>query len=75
MTMTYKRRPLLCGCAGCDPAAGFASTAVNRRSFLAGGAAIGAAVAAALVSGVLEHYAFRIALERYSWDYLLSEGL
>ena len=52
MTMSYKRRTLLCGCAGCDPAAGFASTAVNRRSFLAGSAAIGLGMTALGTAGI-----------------------
>ena len=45
MTMTYKRSSLLRGCACCEPATGFASTAVNRRRFLAGGAAVGLGMA------------------------------
>jgi 6-methylsalicylate decarboxylase len=45
MTMTFKQRALLCGCAGCGPSTGFASTAVNRRRFLAGGAAVGLGIA------------------------------
>jgi predicted TIM-barrel fold metal-dependent hydrolase len=52
MTMSYKRRPLLCGCAGCDPAAGFSSTAVSRRSFLAGSAATGLGMAALGTAGL-----------------------
>lgn len=52
MTTTFKRRSLLCGCAGCEPAAGFASTAVNRRSFLAGGAAIGLGMAGLGTAGI-----------------------
>ena len=47
MTMNFKRSLLMCGCAGCDPAtSGFSSTAVSRRSFLAGSAAVGLGVAA-----------------------------
>jgi 6-methylsalicylate decarboxylase len=45
MTMTFKRRVPLCGCAGCGPSGGFAGTAVNRRRFLAGGAAVGLGMA------------------------------
>lgn len=47
MTMNFKRSLLMCGCVGCDPASsGFSSTAVSRRSFLAGSAAVGLGVAA-----------------------------
>jgi predicted TIM-barrel fold metal-dependent hydrolase len=45
MTMNYKRSSFLRGCACCEPATGFASTAVSRRSFLATGAAAGLAAA------------------------------
>ena len=41
MTKTFKRRPFLCGCAGCDRTPGFAGTAIDRRSFLTGSAAAG----------------------------------
>ena len=44
MTMTYRRKTLLCGCAGCGPSGSFASTAVSRRGFLAGSAAVGLGV-------------------------------
>lgn len=46
MTTNYTRSTRLCGCVGCDPVGGFASTAVSRRSFLAGSAAVGLGVAA-----------------------------
>lgn len=52
MTMSYKRKPLFCGCAGCGPAAGFASTAVSRRSFLAGSAATGLGMATLGTAGL-----------------------
>ena len=46
MTTNFTRSLRMCGCIGCDPAGGFASTAVSRRSFLAGSAAAGLGVAA-----------------------------
>ncbi|MBK9384390.1 MAG: hypothetical protein IPN34_06165 [Planctomycetes bacterium] len=49
--------------------AGFAFSRV-----LAGGAALGAAVASGLLSGVLERYAFRVALERDERGGLVLEG-
>jgi predicted TIM-barrel fold metal-dependent hydrolase len=52
MMMSNKRRPLLCGCAGCDTAAGFASTAVTRRNFLAGSAATGLGMATLATAGL-----------------------
>jgi 6-methylsalicylate decarboxylase len=51
MTETFKRRRLLCGCLGCEPVAGFAGTAVSRRSFLAGGAAAGLGVTGLAATG------------------------
>jgi predicted TIM-barrel fold metal-dependent hydrolase len=53
MTETFKRRRLLCGCLGCEPAVGFASTAVSRRSFLAGGAAAGLGASGLGMSGLV----------------------
>ena len=47
MTSPARRRPPLFSCYCCAPATGFASTAVNRRSFLAGGTALGLGAAAA----------------------------
>jgi 6-methylsalicylate decarboxylase len=52
MMMSTKRRTLLCGCAGCGPAAGFASTAVTRRNFLAGSAATGLGMATLAAAGL-----------------------
>ena len=47
MTMTYKRQTALVRCGCCEPTPAFASTAVNRRSFLAGSAAVGLGMAGA----------------------------
>jgi 6-methylsalicylate decarboxylase len=54
MTETFKRRPLLCGCLGCEPTAGFSATAVNRRSFLKGGAAAGLGISGLASAGLGE---------------------
>ena len=52
MTMTYKRSSLLRGCACCGPGTGFASTAVSRRRFIAGGAAVGLGMAGLGAAGL-----------------------
>jgi predicted TIM-barrel fold metal-dependent hydrolase len=52
MTETFKRRRLLCGCLGCEPAAGFTATGVSRRGFLKGGAAAGLGVAGLASAGL-----------------------
>jgi 6-methylsalicylate decarboxylase len=52
MTTIAKRKSLLCGCAGCGPAGEFTTTAVNRRDFLAGSAAVGLATASLNLAGL-----------------------
>ncbi len=52
MTMTYKRGSLLRGCACCDPAPGFSSTAISRRGFIAGSAAVGLGMAGLGTAGL-----------------------
>jgi predicted TIM-barrel fold metal-dependent hydrolase len=47
MTLPARRKTLLSGCVCCEPAAGFTSTAVSRRGFFAGGAALAAGAATA----------------------------
>ena len=52
MTMTYKRSSLLRRCACCEPGTGFASTAVSRRHFIAGGASVGLGMAGLGAAGL-----------------------
>ena len=52
MTHDVQAQDASCAAArGCEPAAGFASTAVNRRSFLAGGAAVGLGMSGLATAG------------------------
>jgi predicted TIM-barrel fold metal-dependent hydrolase len=52
MTLPARRKSLLSGCFCCGPVAGFTAAAVNRRNFIAGGAALGMGAATAGLNAI-----------------------
>ncbi|MGH6770571.1 MAG: amidohydrolase family protein [Xanthobacteraceae bacterium] len=52
MTLPARRKSLLSGCFCCEPASGFTASAVSRRNFIAGGAALGVGAATAGIDAI-----------------------